>query len=98
MTVVEEAETVEKTGDGTLVERRRIRRQRTLKGGSIAFNRGARIDCRVRNLSPLGACLELESSIGVPDSFVLLIDSERSRHSCRVVWREPGRLGVEFAA
>jgi|JRYH01.1.fsa_nt_gb hypothetical protein len=98
MTVAQDAETVEKTVDGTIVERRRIRRQRTLKGGSIAFNGGARIDCRVRNLSPLGACLELETSIGVPDSFVLLIDSERSRHSCRVVWREPGRLGVEFAA
>jgi hypothetical protein len=94
MTVAED----EKTVAGTIVERRRIRRQRTLKGGSIAFNTGARIDCRVRNLSPLGACLELESTIGVPDTFVLLIDSERSRHSCRVVWREPKRLGVEFAA
>ena len=78
------------------VERRKAQRHRTLKGGSIAFNSGARIDCRVRNLSPLGACLDLESSIGVPDSFVLVIDSENARHPCRVIWREPKRLGVEF--
>ena len=93
MTVAED----DKTVADVQTERRRLRRQRTLKGGSIAFNRGARIDCRVRNLSPLGACLDLESSIGVPDSFVLVIESERVRHPCRVVWREPKRLGVEFA-
>jgi hypothetical protein len=87
----------EKTVAADTIERRRIRRHRTLKGGSIAFNNAARIDCRVRNLSPLGACLELETSIGVPDSFVLVIDSEHARHPCRVVWREPRRIGVEFA-
>ncbi|MGE0062869.1 MAG: PilZ domain-containing protein [Xanthobacteraceae bacterium] len=92
MTVVEDDKTVVQGQ----VERRRIRRHRTLKGGSIAFNSGARFDCRVRNLSPLGACLEVESSIGVPDTFVLLIDSEHARYDCRVVWREPKRLGVEF--
>lgn len=92
MTVAED----DKTVAGESPERRRIRRHRTLKGGSIAFNTGARIDCRVRNLSPLGACLEVETSIGVPDKFVLVIDSEHARYDCRVVWREPKRLGVEF--
>ena len=80
----------------SIVERRKVQRHRTLKGGSIAFNSGARIDCRVRNLSPVGACLDVESSIGVPESFVLVIDSEHARHPCRVVWREPRRIGVEF--
>lgn len=78
------------------VERRRTVRHRTLKGGSIAFNNGARIDCRVRNLSPLGACLEVETTIGLPAEFVLVIESDHARFACRVIWREPRRLGVAF--
>ncbi|MGE0563856.1 MAG: PilZ domain-containing protein [Pseudolabrys sp.] len=81
-----------------MVERRKVQRHRTLKGGHIAFNGSAAIDCCVRNLSPRGACLDVELSVGVPDSFVLLIDSEHARHTCRVIWREAKRLGVEFAA
>ena len=42
-------------------ERRKIQRHRTFKAGSIGFNRAAGIDCRVRNLSPAGACLEVAS-------------------------------------
>ena len=55
-------------------ERRKVPRRRTLKAGSIAFNRAGGIDCRVRNLSPIGACLEVGSQIGIPDDFVLMIE------------------------
>jgi hypothetical protein len=43
----------------TMDERRKLPRHRTLKAGSISFNRAGGIDCRVRNLSPAGACLEV---------------------------------------
>jgi hypothetical protein len=78
-------------------ERRRQQRHRTLKSGHIAFNRAGTIDCRVRNLSPIGACLEVASQVGIPDEFVLLIDSDRLKQVCRVIWRKPNQLGVEFA-
>ena len=39
-------------------EKRKVTRHRTFKAGSIAFNRAGTIDCRVRNMSPAGACLE----------------------------------------
>jgi hypothetical protein len=42
-------------------ERRKVLRHRTLKAGVISFNRAGIIDCRVRNLSPAGACLEVAS-------------------------------------
>lgn len=42
-------------------ERRAVPRMRTLKGGTIVFNRAGGIDCRVRNVSPNGACLEVAS-------------------------------------
>ena len=57
-------------------ERRKIARHRTLKAGSISFNRAGGIDCRVRNLSPAGACLEVASQLGVPDDFVLVVASD----------------------
>jgi hypothetical protein len=77
-------------------ERRKVLRRRTLKGGTIAFNRAAGIGCRVRNLSPRGACLEVESPLGIPDDFVLVIDTDHIRQDCHVVWRTGSRLGVEF--
>lgn len=76
-------------------ERRKVQRHRTLKGGSISFNRAA-IDCRVRNFSPAGACLEVASQVGIPDDFVLVIEHDHFRQPCHVIWRVANRLGVEF--
>lgn len=77
-------------------ERRKVQRHRTLKAGSIAFNRAGSIDCRVRNLSPAGACLEVTSQIGIPDDFVLVVENEHLKQPCHVIWRIDRRLGVEF--
>jgi hypothetical protein len=79
-------------------ERRKTQRHRTLKRGSIAFNRAGGIDCRVRNLSPEGACLEVASPFGIPDDFVLVIESDHRQQPCHVVWRTGTRLGVTFQA
>jgi hypothetical protein len=79
-----------------MVERRKIPRHRTLKAGSISFNRAAGIDCRVRNLSPIGACLDVASPTGIPDDFVLVIEHDHVKQPCHVVWRSPTRIGVEF--
>jgi hypothetical protein len=77
-------------------DRRRVTRHRTFKVGSITVNRAGIIDCRVRNLSPVGACLEVESQIGIPDEFVLLIDHDHLKQACHAVWRAGPRLGVTF--
>ncbi len=79
-------------------ERRKIPRHRTLKAGSIVFNRAAGIDCRVRNLSPIGACLEVASQIGIPDDFKLVIAGEKLELPCHVIWRTATRIGVEVTA
>lgn len=80
------------------VERRKLPRHRTLKAGLIAFNRAATIECRVRNLSEIGACLDVAGQVGIPDEFMLVIEHEQLKKKCRVIWRKPNRLGVEFAA
>jgi hypothetical protein len=79
-------------------EHRNAVRHRTLKAGSISFNRAGGIDCRVRNLSPAGACLEVASQFGIPDEFVLVIESDHMKQPCHVIWRTATRMGVTFAA
>ena len=80
------------------VERRKVLRHRTLKAGLIGFNRAGTIECRVRNLSTIGACLDVAGQIGIPDEFMLVVEHEQLKKKCRVIWRKPSRLGVEFLA
>jgi hypothetical protein len=77
-------------------EKRKTQRHRTLKAGSITFNRAAGVDCRVRNMSSVGACLEVESQLGIPDDFMLVVAADHIKVSCHVIWRTGKRLGVEF--
>jgi hypothetical protein len=92
----EEAEEMMTVEDRRQSDRRRAQRHRTLKAGHIAFNRAGTIDCRVRNMSAQGACLEVQSQAGIPDEFTLLIAYDHFKRRCRVVWRNPKQLGVEF--
>ena len=77
-------------------ERRRVARTRTLKSARIVFNySGSVIDCTVRNLTDIGACLHVPDSLGVPDQFDLMF-SGHERRPCHVVWRTDTKLGVSF--
>lgn len=71
-------------------------RLRTFKGGSIIFGVAAAIDCIIRNMSDNGAALEIESPVGIPDDFTLLIKPEFVKRNCHVVWRAAKRIGVRF--
>jgi hypothetical protein len=78
------------------VERRIVSRRTTLKGGRIAFNAGrSTVDCTVRNLSNKGAKLLVNSVVGIPDTFDLVL-ADHSRQACRVIWRSLKELGVAF--
>jgi hypothetical protein len=77
-------------------ERREALRRTTLKGGRIAFNAGrSTVDCTVRNLSSKGAKLLVNSVVGIPDTFDLVL-ADHSKQPCRVTWRALKELGVEF--
>ena len=78
-------------------EHRIAPRHRTFKGAKIAFKElGAAIDCVVRNLSDTGACLKVESSVGIPQTFNLVLEDGQSVRSCRLIWRKDTQIGVEF--
>jgi hypothetical protein len=76
-------------------EQQRDQRQSVMKAGTILFG-GSGIDCLVRNISDGGANLEVESLIGIPNSFDLAIDTEHSNHHCHVVWRKARRIAIAF--
>lgn len=77
-------------------EHRDASRHRVLKGGRIVINDGfSTYKCMVRNLSETGARLKVESIIGIPDSFQLVMD-DGQKHACTVVWKTAAELGVKF--
>ena len=70
-------------------------RKRVLKAGTIEFGGGA-ITCMVRNMSDTGAMLEVATPVGIPDHFTLVLQANKHRMPCRVVWRKEKRIGVVF--
>lgn len=54
------------------------------------------IDCAILNVSSTGACILVPIAQPIPESFDLVIDSDRSAHPCMVAWRRGARIGVEF--
>ena len=78
-------------------ERRKKRRQRSLKAGKIVFNRQRSVmDCTIRNLNDEGACLVVASPVGLPDTFELLIPIDNFKRNCRVAWKSADKIGVTF--
>ena len=78
-------------------EHRKYERHRTTKVGKIVFNHGsAPVECTVRNFSPSGACLHVDSVAGIPSTFTLVMTRDRITWPCRVIWKCDNRIGVSF--
>lgn len=77
-------------------EARAAKRQRVFKAGTIEFD-GSGVDCTIRNISPIGAALDVASPVGIPHEITLKIASSHERKNCRIVWRREKRIGVVFA-
>ena len=52
--------------------------------------------CVVRDVSPVGAGLAMESTYSVPNTFDLSLDGGRTLRPCRVLWRTAREVGLEF--
>lgn len=78
-------------------DRRVSPRRRTLKAGRIVFGQLSRVfDCTIRNASETGALLLVPNSTGIPDEFLLYVDSEQTRQPAEVIWRQDDRVGIRF--
>ena len=75
-------------------ERRTHPRVRVLKAGKIIFGK-ATVPCTVRNLSEGGACLQLQTTYGIPASFDFAM-ADGPTHHCKVAWLDQTRMGVAY--
>jgi hypothetical protein len=83
-------------------DRRLSPRTKTLRGAKIFWPSGAVVtwtgaaaaECVIRNISETGAKIEAHSP--VPETFELVCNLNKSRHSCRVQWRKGPMIGVKF--
>jgi PilZ domain len=78
-----------------MTERRLSPRRKVLKGARIAFA-GEGIACTVRNLSETGAGIDVPNALGLPPSFMLVIDRDGFMRRCHPVWCNGKRVGVAF--
>ncbi len=80
---------------GAAMEERRAHiRHRVLRSGKIVLGRAA-IPCTIRNVSDGGACLELQTTYGIPPQFELAMANEQTR-PCKVRWLDGRRMGVQY--
>jgi hypothetical protein len=58
-------------------------------------------ECSIRNLSGVGACIELCDNSGKSDSLadilILYLPFDKREIECRVVWRKGHRMGIRFS-
>jgi hypothetical protein len=77
--------------------RRRWPRMRTLKGAKIVVPAGGSARVTVRDISEMGARLELQGPAFLAQTFQIVFDDpDWAPRPCRVAWREGLILGVEF--
>jgi hypothetical protein len=80
---------------GAVGEHRRIPRRNTMRAARISFDRES-MTCTVRNISATGASIEGANLARTPDHFILVMEMESAARSCKVVWRNSRRIGVQF--
>jgi hypothetical protein len=76
-------------------DKRKAARRDVRRAGRISFARQS-LTCTVRNISATGAAIEGSHIAGLPDSFRLVMEMESAARDCKVVWRKPKQIGVEF--
>ena len=77
-------------------ERRKVTRTQVLKRAKMLLGNTSVIDCVARDLTNIGAGLEVPSANELSGSLDLTLDDGRSIRRCRLVWRKLNRAGVEF--
>jgi hypothetical protein len=69
-------------------------RRRLLKSGKILLVIEP-IPCTIRNMSERGACLQVQTTAGIPAIFVFQRTGELAAR-CKTIWRDNTRVGVMF--
>jgi hypothetical protein len=81
-----------------MIREKRIAKRQPLRYTAwVALTPEQRHGCVVSDVSETGARIDVQDSSAVPDHFVLMLTSNGSaRRFCRVMWRKPNQVGVQF--
>jgi PilZ domain len=63
--------------------------------GAIEFA-GSTINCLIRNMSILGAVLDVTNPNNIPERFDLVFKADGTHIPCQVIWRQEELIGVAF--
>ena len=79
-----------------MTDKRSASRRRWLKTGFIVISdKAPKIQCALKNVSEMGAALQLSTTVGVPGNFDVIFDGKRRR--CRSQWRTDTKIGIRFS-
>lgn len=78
------------------LERRQFGRRQTQIQGWVRVPGRARVPCLIKNLSVLGAFLEMESTDWLPFRFGLQVGSSRIEQTCEIKHTAANGVGVVF--
>ena len=78
-------------------DRRQNLRGKVYFGGVAEINeRGSTMDCVVRNVSEVGACVEIDQGAKLPEEINLTIPHKGRSFLARMIWRHANRVGLAF--
>jgi PilZ domain len=82
------------TGEEKRVEHRR----KTLKGGTVYFNKGySSLECVVRDVTSTGVRIQMGETFGMPSRVLLSISGEEGRLEASVRWRNSRNIGLSLS-
>ena len=78
-------------------DNRRSRRRTMRYHAILILAPDALRDCTLSDISETGARITVEAAEELPDRFTLLLSGNGApQRTCRVVWRQPDQIGVDF--
>jgi hypothetical protein len=78
-------------------DKRRSRRRKMKYSAHLIIEGNAPRGCVLSDISDTGARIDVETVDELPDRFTLLLSGNGSpQRNCRVVWRQPTQVGVDF--
>jgi hypothetical protein len=78
-------------------DKRRARRQRTLKEGKVLLSDWTAIDCTIRDLTAEGARIVLGGATSLPQEFRLVTVATSTMMPVTLLWQRGLAAGVRFA-
>jgi len=69
---------------------------RVCSKATIILGTSTVIDCVVRDLTNVGARIEIQNTVDLPEAVDITFDGGHTFRPCRLIWRTSNETGLEF--